>query len=149
MRSIRTALAVIWLNLQSLPRRAASALVVVAAIACTVGVLLSMLSMTVGLRISWERAGSPDRVMFQPQGNQNENGPISRDNAALLQDLPGLTHDSKGAAIIDNELLTGLPMPRRSTGHLGYILMRTFGPGALELRPEFHVIAGRMFPRQS
>ena len=142
---MRATLAVTWLTLQSLPRRAVSALVVVAAIACTVGVLLSMLSMTMGLRLSWEKAGSPDRVMFEPQGNQFENGPISRADAVLLQDLPGIAHDAKGAPIADAELLTGISMPRRATGHRGYILMRTFGPRALELRPEFQIIAGRMF----
>jgi putative ABC transport system permease protein len=145
MRVLRTAIAVTWLNLKSLPRRAASALVVVAAIACVVGVLLSMLSVTIGLRNAWNRAGSPDRVLFQPPGSQAEGGPITRANAAIIQDLPGIVHDAKGAAIVDGEYLTSLPAPRRNTGHRGYILLRTFGPRALELRPEFHIIAGRMY----
>jgi len=33
---------------------------------------------------------------------------------------------------------------RRDTGARGFILVRSFGPQALALRPEFHIVAGRM-----
>lgn len=142
---LREISAVTALGLKSLPRRLWASLVVVASVACVVGVLLSMLSVTVGLRNAWLRAGSSDRVLFQPPGSQGEGGPVTRAQAAIIQDLPGIAHDAKGLPIADGEVLTGLPMPRRNTGHRGYILLRTFGPRALELRPEFHIMAGRMF----
>jgi putative ABC transport system permease protein len=142
---LRACLATTWLNLASLKRRIGSALVVVAGIACVVGVLLSMLSVTVGLRQTWLRAGSPDRAIILPAGTQDEgDGTLSRAAVAILKNAPGIARDAKGAAISDAEILTSLAVPRR-TGGRHFILLRSFGPMALALRPEFHIVAGRMY----
>ena len=142
---LRACLAAIWLNLASLRRRIGSALVVVAGIACVVGVLLSMLSVTVGLRQTWLRAGSPERAIILPAGTQNEgDGTLSRTTVSILKDAPGIARDSKGAAISDAEILTGLPIRRKSGGR-GFLLLRSFGPMAPQVRPEFHIVAGRMY----
>jgi putative ABC transport system permease protein len=142
---LRACLAATWLNLASLKRRIGSALVVVAGIACVVGVLLSMLSVTVGLRQTWLRAGSPDRAIILPAGTQDEgDGSLSRAAVAILKDAPGIAHDAKGKTISDAEILTSLAVPRRSGGR-HFILLRSFGPMARQLRPEFHIVAGRMY----
>jgi hypothetical protein len=92
---LRTCLAATWLNLASLKRRIGSALVVVAGIACVVGVLLSMLSVTVGLRQTWLRAGSPDRAIILPAGTQDEgDGTLSRAAVAILKNAPGIARDA-------------------------------------------------------
>ena len=143
---LRACLAAIWLNLASLRQRLWPALVVVAGVACVVGVLLSMLSVTVGLRQAWQRAGSPDRAIILPASAQDEgDGTISRSQAVIIQDAPGIARDAKGRAIADSEMLTGLDVRRRATGGHGFILLRSFGPEALAVRPEFHIVAGRMF----
>jgi putative ABC transport system permease protein len=142
---LRTCLAATWLNLASLRRRVGSALVVVAGIACVVGVLLSMLSVTVGLRQTWLRAGSPDRAIILPAGTQDEgDGTLSRAAVAILKNAPGIARDAKGQAISDAEIMTSLAVPRR-TGGRHFIILRSFGPMALLVRPEFHIIAGRMY----
>jgi putative ABC transport system permease protein len=144
---LRTCLAATWLNLVSLRRRMGSALVVVAGVACVVGVLLSMLSVTVGLRQAWLRAGSPDRAIILSANSQSEsdnNAAISRAAASILKDAPGIARDAKGAAISDAEILFSLAAPRR-TGGRHFILLRSFGPMAMQLRPEFRIVAGRMY----
>lgn len=143
---LQSCLAAIWLNLASLKSRIWPALVVVVGVACVVGVLLSMLSMTMGLRHAWQRAGSPDRAIILPAGTQAEgDGTVSRGEAEIIMDAPGIAHDAKGRAIADSEILTGLSMRRRDTGGRGFILLRSFGPEALALRPEFRIVAGRMY----
>lgn len=143
---LQSCLAAIWLNLASLKSRVWPALVVVVGVACVVGVLLSMLSMTMGLRLAWQRAGSPDRAIILPAGTQAEgDGTISRGEAEIIMDAPGIAHDIKGRAIADSEILTGLSMRRQDTGGRGFILLRSFGPEALALRPEFRIVAGRMY----
>ncbi len=143
---LQSCLAAIWLNLASLRNRIWPALVVVAGVACVVGVLLSMLSMTTGLRQAWQRAGSPDRAIILPSGSQAEgDGTVSRDQAQIIMDAPGIAHRAKGRAIADSEILTGLSARRRDTGARGFILLRSFGPEALALRPEFRIVAGRMY----
>jgi putative ABC transport system permease protein len=134
---LRSCLAAIWLNLASLKQRLWPALVVVAGVACVVGVLLSMLSVTVGLRHAWQRAGSPDRAIIMPASSQAEgDGSVSRSEAEIIKDAPGIARDAKGRAIADNEVLTGLDTRRRATGGHGFILLRSFGPMALASRPE-------------
>ena len=143
---LQSCLAAIRLNLASLKSRVWPALVVVVGVACVVGVLLSMLSMTMGLRHTWQRAGSPDRVIILPAGTQAEgDGTVSRGEAEIIMDAPGIARDAKGRAIADSEILTGLSMRRRDTGGRGFILLRSFGPEALALRPEFRIVAGRMY----
>ncbi len=143
---LQSCLAAIRLNLASLKSRVWPALVVVVGVACVVGVLLSMLSMTMGLRHTWQRAGSPDRAIILPAGTQAEgDGTVSRGEAEIIMDAPGIARDAKGRAIADSEILTGLSMRRRDTGGRGFILLRSFGPEALALRPEFRIVAGRMY----
>lgn len=143
---LRTCLAAIRLNLAGLKNRIGPALVIVAGIACVVGVLLSMLSMTMGLRQTWQRAGSPERAIILPAGTLAEgDGTLSRAQARIIMDAPGIARDASGRAIADSGILTGLNMRRRDSGALGVILLRSFGPQTPALRPEFHIIAGRMY----
>jgi putative ABC transport system permease protein len=146
MTFLRACFAAVWLNLVSLRQRVWPALIVVVGVACVVATLLSMLSMTVGLRHTWQRAGSPDRAIILPANARQEgDGSVSRAEAQIIKDAPGIARDDKGRAIVDPGILTDLVVRRRDTGGRGYIQLRSFGPEALALRPEFHIIAGRMY----
>jgi putative ABC transport system permease protein len=143
---LRACLAAVRLNLASLRQRIWPALVVVVGVACVVATLLSMLSMTVGLRHTWQRAGSPERAIILPATAQREgDGAVSRAEAQIIKDAPGIARDAKGRAIADPEITTGLVVRRRETGGRGNIQLRSFGPEGLALRPEFRIIAGRMY----
>ena len=103
---LRACLAAVRLNLASLRRRIWPALVVVVGVACVVATLLSMLSMTVGLRHTWQRAGSPDRAIILPANARQEgDGTISRAEAEIIKDAPGIARDAKGRAIADPEII--------------------------------------------
>jgi putative ABC transport system permease protein len=143
---LRSCLAAIRLNLASLRQRLWPALVVVVGVACVVATLLSMLSMTVGLRHTWQRAGSPERAIILPANARQEgDGTISRAEAEIIKDAPGIARDAKVRAIVDPEMVTYLVVRRRDTGGRGFIGLRSFGPEASALRPEFRIIAGRMY----
>ncbi len=147
MTFLRACLAAVWLNLVSLRQRIWPALVVVVGVACVVATLLSMLSMTVGLRHTWQRAGSPDRAIILHATAQEEGDGtvVSRAEAEIIKDAPGIARDAKGRAIADPEIITGLVVRRRDTDGRGFIQLRSFGPDALALRPEFRIVAGRMY----
>src|SRR5690606_16550278 len=99
-------LAAVGLNLAGLRARIWPALVVVVGVACVVATLLSMLSMTVGLRQTWERAGSPHRAIILPAtARQENNGTVSREQAEIIQDLPGIVRDARGRAIADRAVV--------------------------------------------
>jgi putative ABC transport system permease protein len=143
---LRACLAAIRLNLASLRHRIWPSLIVVAGVACVVATLLSMLSMTVGLRHTWLRAGSPDRAMILAMAAQTEgDSNVSRAEAAIIKDAPGIARDARGRAIVDPEIRKMLVVRRRDTGGRSSVALRSFGPMTAALRPEFHIIAGRMF----
>src|SRR3978361_1016541 len=100
---LRACLAAVRLNLASLRQRIWPALVVVVGVACVVATLLSMLSMTVGLRHTWQRAGSPDRaIILSATAQQEGDGTVvSRAEAQIIKDAPGIARDTKGRAIAD------------------------------------------------
>ena len=146
MTFLRACLTAVRLNLASLRQRIWPALVVVVGVACVVATLLSMLSMTVGLRHTWQRAGSPDRAIILPiNARQEGDGAVSRAEAEIIKDAPGIARDAKGRAIADPEITTFLIVRRRDTGGRGFIQLRSFGPEGLPLRPEFRIVAGRMY----
>ena len=111
---LRSCGAAIWLNLASLKGRVWPALIVVAGVACVVGVLLSMLSMTIGLRQSWQRAGSPDRAIVLHTGTQAEgDGTISRADSRMHRNVPvrqtPMTSFQSASAISRNRRSRGKP----------------------------------------
>ena len=118
---LRACLAAVRLNLASLRQRIWPALVVVVGVACVVATLLSMLSMTVGLRHTWERAGSPARAIILPVNAQREgDGAVSRAEAQIIKDAPGIARDAKGRAIADPAITTrpgGAASGRRTRQH--------------------------------
>lgn len=145
MGAIHQVFAVTALNFRNLHTRAWSSLVVVVGIACVVGVLLSMMSLTVGLVRSLLAAGDPSRAIVLSQGGQFEfTSHIPRASIAMIVDAPGIHKDSDGSSVADAEILANIPISRKD-GVDTNVLLRGFGPKALELRPEFKLLAGRMF----
>ena len=59
-------------------------------------------------------------------------------------DAPGIAKDKDGRPLADRALNMGLPVLRKN-GTKGYTTLRGFGPKGVALRPEFHMVAGRMF----
>lgn len=133
------------LGLRSLPGRFGSALVVVLGIAGVVGVLVSVLAMASGLSGAIAGAGRSDRAIVFRSGSNSELGSaLSRDEARLIADAPGVQRDAKGEPIASAEVVTTvtLPQARRDAANL---TLRGVGPQLAALRPELQLTAGRMF----
>jgi putative ABC transport system permease protein len=142
----RQIIAVTVLNLKGMSSRFWPSFVIVISMTCVVGVLLSMMSMIDGYRDALLRAGDPGRAIILPQGTDTEGaGAIPRGAINIIKSAPGIRKDANGAAIVDAEILTAIPARKKSTGLQGYINLRSFGPEALALRPEFRLESGRMF----
>jgi putative ABC transport system permease protein len=69
---------------------------------------------------------------------------ISRADAPLIMDAPGVAKDTDGKPLADRALNMGIPILRKD-GSKGYSTIRGFGAKGVALRPEFHMVAGRMF----
>jgi len=145
MNGLRQVWIVSALNFRSLRARLWQSLVIVAGMACVIGVLLSMLSMTEGLHNAYINTGDPRAVFVISAGAQWETqGSLARDKARIIMDMPGVAKTADGSPIAEPGLEVGVPTLAKN-GARAWIILRGFGSQGQTLRPEFHLVSGRMF----
>jgi len=94
---LKQIIAVTSMNFKALRNRFWPSLVIVVGMACVVGVLLSMMSFTIGIVTSFDGAGDPGRAIVVSQGAQGEGGSnLPRGNLAIIADAPGIAKDAAG-----------------------------------------------------
>jgi len=143
---LRQIVIVSLLNFRNLRQRLWQSLVVVAGMACVIGVLLSMLSMTEGLRGAYLRNGDPRNAIVVSKGTIYEiNSSIPRDKARIIMSAPGIARAQDGSPIADPGLMVGVPTRMKTNGGRTWITLRSFGGKGMMLQPGFHMVAGRMF----
>ena len=104
--------------------------------------LLSMLSLNAGLEAQ-SGAGDLGRAMILGNGPENEyESSLSRDQAALVMDAPGIRKDKDGTFLAEGEILVSAPAMRK-TGVPTYLTINGFGPKGSALRPEIKIVSGR------
>ncbi|HET9693313.1 MAG TPA: FtsX-like permease family protein, partial [Steroidobacteraceae bacterium] len=69
---------------------------------------------------------------------------IAREEYNVIALAPGIARDERGP-IVSGELYTIVDLPMRSTGTGANVPFRGVGERAMELRPDFRIVAGRMF----
>ena len=137
--------AVSLLNIKSLRGRLWSSLVIVVGMTAVIAVLLSMLSLDAGLDAQL-KAGDLGRSLVLSSGPENEfQSSLSRDQAALVMDAPGLRKDNDGTPLAEGEILIEAPALRK-TGVPTYLTIHGFGPKGFALRPEIKIVSGAHDP---
>jgi len=133
------------LNFKSLTSRFWQSMVIVVGLAATIGVMLSMLSMSAGMREAVVNAGNPNRAIVVSKGADSEGqSSITRAMAPLITDAPGIARDKDGKPLADRELTMGIPVLRRD-GSTGSTTMRGLSDKGPGVRPEIRIVQGRMF----
>lgn len=147
MASVANQVAAVTLNnLRSLPQRAGLSAVIVIGIAVTVAVLVSVLAMAAGFGKTLVSTGRADRAMVLRGGSQSElASTLSRENVLTIADARGVRRSSDGKSVASAEMVAIVSLKQKSTGTAANVTLRGVGPKAFELRPEIHLIAGRMF----
>ena len=146
MSAVRQTIAVTGMSLRSLPARYGTSLVVVVGIATVVAVLVSVLAMSRGFVESMTRSGRPERAIVLGRGAEIEGaGAFPRDNAVTVLGLPGIRKGADGSPVASAEILEPVLLPENKDGRDAFILVRGVGAGAFALRPELHLVEGRLF----
>lgn len=144
MRILRQSAVVLSLGFAGLPQRRWPSLVIIASMACVIGVLLSMLSFTTGMLQAYRAAG--DRglaiVLSPDNGTEYGNG-IPANAIGTILDAPGIATGTDGHALADAEVLFWVP-PTESH-FTGSPELRGIGAAGLALRPHLRIVAGRLF----
>jgi putative ABC transport system permease protein len=138
--------AVTMMNLRSLPQRWTTSWVIVIGIAVTVAVLVSVQAMALGFQKTLGHTGRQDRAIVMRGGSQAElNSTINRADTITVMDAPGIKKDADGKPIASAEIIDIIALPQKSNDSPANVSVRGVGAKAFVLRPELHIVAGRMF----
>jgi putative ABC transport system permease protein len=144
MNELRQIAAACLVGIGGLRERYATALVIVVGMACVVGVLTSMLSLTAGLTRAYLRPEDATRaIVWAERANFDQSRSLHRDVIGTILDAPGIAKGPDGAPLADAEYLMRLP-PIEGFAR-GSLELRGVGPAGLALRPAFRIVAGHMF----
>ena len=143
MRGLRQIRVACLIGIGSLRERCATALVVILGMACVVGVLTSMLSLTEGLARAYLRPEDAARAMvWSGRATFDQSRSLHADAIGTIVDAPGIARDSNGAPLADPEFLMRIPPVEGFAA--GSLQLRGVGPAGIALRPAFRIVAGRM-----
>lgn len=146
MTVLRQVSSVVGMNLRSLPQRTGPSLVILIGIAGVVAVLVSVLAMAVGFSRTIAGAGSPDRALILSGGAlQEAMSSIPSDAVGNIVNAPGIAKDAAGRPIAAAEALAQIQVTPRGGGKPINVALRGVASIESELRPEIHLVAGRMF----
>jgi len=143
MNELRQITAVCLVGIGSLRGRYATALVVVIGMACVVGVLTSMLSLTAGLARAYLRPEDATRAMvWAGRATFDQSRSLKPDAIGTILGAPGIARGPDGAPLADPEFLMRIPPIEGFAA--GSLQVRGVGPAGLAMRPAFRIVAGHM-----
>lgn len=146
MSSLDQVTAVVEMNLRNLPQRAGASLVIVIGIAGVVAVLVSVLAMAVGFANTIAGAGSPQRALILSGGAfQEAMSSISSDEVPNILEAPGIARDAAGRPIAAAEALAQVQVSPKGGGKPVNVALRGVASIEAELRPEIHLVEGRLY----
>jgi putative ABC transport system permease protein len=139
-------IAALSMGLQTLPQRLGASSVIVIGIAGVVAVLVSVLAMGAGFKHTLADSGRADRAIILRGGSDAElNSNLTRADIDTISNAPGLAKDATGKALLSNELVTVVNVPKADTGTDANVTLRGVGLKLTEVRPELKIVDGRMF----
>jgi putative ABC transport system permease protein len=134
------------MSLQTLPQRIGASSVIVVGIAGVVAVLVSVLAMAAGFRHTLADGGRADRAIVLRGGSDAElNSNLTRGDVDTIGNAPGIAKDAEGKALLSDELVTVVNVPKIDTGSDSNITLRGVGLRLAQVRPELIITDGRMF----
>jgi putative ABC transport system permease protein len=140
---VRIPLAYSWKNLWA---RKLTTLLTAAGMALVVYVFATVLMLSEGLKHTLVATGSPANVMVIRRGSETEvQSSVSRDEAAVIESLPGIASGASGRPAVSKEALVLMVLPKRDSGKRSNITIRGVSPAGLALRPQVRIVEGRMF----
>lgn len=139
-------LAVIVMNMRSLPRRVWMSLAMIIASGVVVAILLAFLAMAKGFEVTLKGAGTEDVAFIMRTGSAAElNSSISKEQFNLIETAPGIVQRN-GKAMVSPELYVIIDGVKRSSQTEANLPLRGMHPDVgVAMRNGFSLTSGRMF----
>jgi putative ABC transport system permease protein len=145
MNWLKQLTALIGFSIRTLPQRKGSAAAAAFGVAGVVAVLVGVLSIGEGFRRVMVAAGSPDTAIVLRGGADSEmTSVLLRDDVEIVRNAPAVAR-ANGQPLVSPELFVVVDLAKRSTGTGANVPMRGVRKEAFAVRPEIHVVEGRMF----
>lgn len=145
MAWLRQTIAVLWINLQTIPSRLGSSAVAIIGIAGVVIVFISVLSISAGFSAAVNGTGFPDRALILRKGVDTEmTSGIEGMEVRIIREAPGIRHDGD-TALASAELSVVIDLPKKSKPDWSAnVPMRGIQPVTVQVRNEMRMVEGRM-----
>jgi len=145
MALMSQSMAVIVMNIRSLPRRFWMSAAMVIASAVVVAILLAFLAMAKGFETTLKSAGAEDVAFFLRVSSAAElNSTVMNDQVNLLRNAPGIVANDKGP-MVSPELYVIVDGIKKTSQTKANIPLRGLGEQGVRLRENFTLLKGRMF----
>src|SRR5580700_10038852 len=146
MAWLRQTIAVMLINLQTIPSRLGSSAVAIIGIAGVVIVFVSVLSISAGFSAAVNGTGFPDRALILRKGVDTEmTSDLEGMEVRIIKEAPGIRHDGD-TPLASAELSVVIDLPKKSKPDwTANVPMRGIQPETLKVRNEMSLIEGRMF----
>ena len=114
--------------------------------ALVVYVFATVLMLAAGLRQTLVSTGQDDNVVVIRRGSQTEvQSGIDRSQAGIVDSLPEIAIGEDGQRMVSRESVVLINLPKRRNGKPANVVIRGVTPKGLALRPQVHLVEGRMF----
>ena len=114
--------------------------------ALVVFVFAAVLMLDAGLRKTAVSTGSYENAILLRQSAQTEiQSGVSRDQASLVETLPGVARGPDGAPMVSKETLVLIAIPKRGSDKPANLVVRGLPLMGLAIRPQVTIIEGRLF----
>ena len=143
---LRQTLAVLALNISTIPSRLSSSAVAIVGIAGVVVVFVSVLSIASGFSAAMQGSGSRGRALVMRSGADSEmTSGLSGSEVEIIRQAPGLARDGQ-SGIVSAELYVIVDLAKKSSpAFSANVPLRGIEPLGMALRSEVSIVAGRMF----
>jgi len=99
-----------------------------------------------GLKETLVDTGSVDNAVVIRKGSGTEiQSIVSRDQAATVESLPQVAMGPGAVPLISKETVVLIALTKRGSDKPTNVVIRGVGPFGMQLRPQVHLVAGRMF----
>ncbi|MGD9843090.1 MAG: ABC transporter permease [Steroidobacteraceae bacterium] len=132
-------------NLRNISGRKVGSIVAVIGIAGVVAILVGVLSIREGFRVTLDQAGAKDVAIIVRSGATAElSSGLSLEQTRIISSASGVVKNS-GVPIASPELFVIVDVPMRSTGTDSNVPFRGVHDQATKVRSNFKLVQGRMF----
>ncbi len=145
MKLLFQVVAISAVSIRTIPQRFRSSVAAAFGIAGVVAVMVGVLSIGEGFRRTMTSSGTEDSVLVMRSGADSEmTSGLSLEESKVIADSPMII-SVNGERAVSSELFVIVDLPKRGTGTDANVPLRGVQGGGVAVRPEFRLVAGRMF----